>query len=373
MPGPQPPFQNFPPLGLPPHLRSQYLTPLPSGAGSILGVIEDSSTPVPVFTASTVSTTASFTPPANSLLVAVCNLGAASGTVTGTVTDSLSGVWSLRVRQNAASSGSAEIWVRDVGATPSAMTVTLTGSTGNSTQLSVRVVTNAGSAAQQQAGATAVKATSPADIPITAVAAGSQIYTSMVYTSASQALVVDSNTTAILSTQDATNGQTNGSAKMAGLTSAPGAYTVGWTNTVAAEAVAVEIIAPLSATPPSLRATSSGNTGTNATATSFTIAQPAGLTVGDICLLWVHMAAITHTASATGFSAVTAVSGNTQSTQLLYRTIDATETWPLTITLSAGVPASGVIYAAQGQLDSTRRHRSPGKPTRLVPPSRWPG
>jgi hypothetical protein len=310
--------------------------------------VAEATSPAPVFTASTVSTTASFTPPANSLLVAVCNLGASSGTATGAVTDSLSGVWTLRARQNASGSGSAEIWVRDVGATPSAMTVTLTGSTGNSSQLSVRVVTGAGAVAQQQVGATAVKTTSPADIPITAVAAGSLVYTSMVYTSAAQVLAVDANTTAILSTQDSANGQTNGSAKRTALTSGPGAVTVGWTNTVAAEAVAVEIIAPLASTPPSLRATSAGNTGTNATATSFTIAQPTGLAVGDVCLLWVHMAAITKTATATGFSAVTAVSGSTQSTQLLSRTITGAESWPLTVTLSAGVPASGVIYAVQG-------------------------
>jgi trimeric autotransporter adhesin len=341
-----PPQQTYPPLGLPPHLRSFFLTPkVPLDIGSV-GATEDPSTPAPVFTATTTSTTASFTPPASSLLVAICSVGASTGTVTGTVTDSLSGTWTLRGRQNAAAAGSAEIWVRDVGLSPAAMTVTLTGSAGNSTQLSVRVVTGAAPVAQQY-GTVAVKSTSPVDIPVTSAAAGSLIYASMVWTSASLVLVPDSHTTAILSTQDSTNGQTNGSARMAGLTFGAGGNTLGWTNAVAAQAIAVEIVAALVMAPASLRATSTGNTGAT-NATSFTIAQPTGLGIGDYCLLWVDVGSTGQTVTATGFTAVTPTSGNSQTAALLYRVITGTESWPLTVSYGTSSQATGIIYAAQG-------------------------
>jgi hypothetical protein len=97
-----------------------------------------------------------------------------------------------------------------------------------------------------------------------------------------------------------------------------------------------------------LRSTSSGSTGAT-TATSFTIAQPTGLSVGDWCLLWVDIGNTTRTATATGFTAVTASSGNSQSPCLLYRQITGSESWPLTVTLSgAATDAVGIIYAAQG-------------------------
>jgi hypothetical protein len=110
----------------------------------------------------------------------------------------------------------------------------------------------------------------------------------------------------------------------------------------------VTVIAGGAAQPASLRATSTGSTGA-AAATSFTVAQPAGLATGDTCLLYVATNALARTATATGFTAVTPTSGNSQSLNLLYRTITGAESWPLTVTVSGAAAESvGVIYAAQG-------------------------
>lgn len=91
-------------------------------------------------------TTASFTPPAGSYLVAVACGGYGSGTTTATITDSLSGTWTSRVTSNGANGsafGVAQISTRVIGSS-AAMTVTVTYANLNGgRELGVYVITGA--------------------------------------------------------------------------------------------------------------------------------------------------------------------------------------------------------------------------------------
>ena len=103
-----------------------------------MAIAIDASTPAVLASSAawtSAQTTAAFSPPANALLVAlVVGDGAASGATTAAVTDSLAGAWTLRKRQNTASTtaptvgGTAEVWVKYQTAAQSNMTVSITGS-----------------------------------------------------------------------------------------------------------------------------------------------------------------------------------------------------------------------------------------------------
>lgn len=101
-----------------------------------MAISEDTShQPVAVHSTTTSATTASFTPGAVTLLVALTPvLGSNSATTTVAVTDSLSGTWTLLKRQNTNSGigvgGSSEVWCRYLTTSPGAMTVTSTWTTG---------------------------------------------------------------------------------------------------------------------------------------------------------------------------------------------------------------------------------------------------
>lgn len=116
-------------------------------------IAEDPSTPATITqTADTTgsTTTASFTPPANSMLVAMYNVSYASGTGAAglTISDSAGGTWNLAPGTAVHNS---EIWWRNAGPSPSALTVTVSDSLNGAghvagRQLSVRVLTGAAAA-----------------------------------------------------------------------------------------------------------------------------------------------------------------------------------------------------------------------------------
>src|SRR5689334_11973444 len=76
-------------------------------------ITEDPSAPAAVTSTTTTVTTASFTPAANSLLVAVSIAGnnTGSGTITTTVTDSLGSTWTRVARASAAGGGCVDIYL----------------------------------------------------------------------------------------------------------------------------------------------------------------------------------------------------------------------------------------------------------------------
>lgn len=95
-------------------------------------IAEDPSAPAPVTDTDNAATTASFTPVADCLIVAVAICGniTGTGTLTAPVTDSLGSTWTLLERSNAAGTGCVEVWAMDAGSSPSARTVTVTGTGG---------------------------------------------------------------------------------------------------------------------------------------------------------------------------------------------------------------------------------------------------
>lgn len=88
-------------------------------------VVEGGTTAVATANTETV-TTASFTPAAGSLLLAIaaCGNGDAFTTALGAVTDSVGGTWTRLAGEVDAFGATAEIWARDAGAAPAATTVT---------------------------------------------------------------------------------------------------------------------------------------------------------------------------------------------------------------------------------------------------------
>jgi hypothetical protein len=81
------------------------------------GLAEDASSPAPVFANTLTVTTASFTPPAGAVLVAMVSSNGAAGVTTMTVSDTGLGLtWTEQVRQNGAGNGYTGIWTAPVAA-----------------------------------------------------------------------------------------------------------------------------------------------------------------------------------------------------------------------------------------------------------------
>lgn len=203
---------------------------------------------------STAQTTASFTPEAGALLVAlVSGDGNSSATVTASVTDSLSGTWTLLKRQNAGVTGvvggTAEVWCRDSPGT--ALTVSVTGSAQQQPggQLIVRTLIGAKATAQQN-GATGGATTQAAAVQVSVAAGtGNRIYGAAFNFDTSTVMTPLANTTVINAFSDATNGDTWEAFKSSADTA--GTATYGYSTTHNGMIAAVEILAiPTSALAP---------------------------------------------------------------------------------------------------------------------------
>jgi hypothetical protein len=205
----------------------------------------------------TAHTTAAFTPTAGSLLVALVDIdgSSASGSlVTGAVTDSVVGTWTLLARQNTIAvgnvGGTAEVWIRYLPSAPGSMTVSVTGSgTGiaNGGQLTVRSLLGAASTQSGNATAGATPFGGAADSVSVAAGAGNWIYGAAFNFNDSGAWVVLANTTAITATVDATNGDNWMAFKSSAATA--GTATYGYSSVIRGMIVAAEVIAATAPAP----------------------------------------------------------------------------------------------------------------------------
>jgi hypothetical protein len=124
-----------------------------------MAIAEDASTPpVVTLTGDTtgIAATASFTPPANSLLVAILNVGYSGVHIPGmTISDSAGGTWTLGAVADI-SNGHSWIWYQYCVTSPGAITVTTTDTETVSAgrQLAVRVLTGAHRRQGRGSGAT---------------------------------------------------------------------------------------------------------------------------------------------------------------------------------------------------------------------------
>lgn len=194
----------------------------------------------------TAQTTASFTPEAGALLVAlVCGSGVSSANATAAISDSINGTtgWVLLQRTNAHTgntAGTAEVWVKD--SPGSAMTVSATGTanTLSGGQLTVRTLTGALAAASQNgAVGTIVNDTVVAMQASIAAGTGNMIYGTAYNWDAAATMTTLGNTSAIQSAQDSTNGDTWCSFKSSGTTA--GTATYGYSTTCRGMFSGVEI------------------------------------------------------------------------------------------------------------------------------------
>ena len=224
-----------------------------------MAITEDTTNqPIPTHPTTTTTTTASFSPQANTLLVALLAVDGATGTATsGILTDSLSGTWTLLKRQNTTTAGvggSAEVWCRYLSSAPGSMTAiatwTATGQPGGN--LTVRCLLGAASTQTGATGGTGGGTVAPT-ATLTPTQIGSWIYGAGLDYTTSASLTANANTTRIDQFQDATNGDTWSTFKAAASTSSLTSTAYGYTNASAGyNTAAVEILAAASAavTPP---------------------------------------------------------------------------------------------------------------------------
>lgn len=223
----------------------------------------DASSPAATTGTTNTRTTASFTPPAGSLVVVIASIGnsTGSGAVTSTVTDSVSSTWTRYFRLSDTGFGCVEVWFADV-ASATARTVTCTGSASNAkgVQVATLVFTGAKSATSQAGQIDSYNtASSTWNSTIQPLASGSCIVGGLVYSPSNITLVPVSGQTTILSTSDATNGETYGSFRT-GILANTNTIAYGYTNTSGGvkEIVAVEVQAGSTVTNISAGDTGSG-------------------------------------------------------------------------------------------------------------------
>jgi hypothetical protein len=207
-----------------------------------VAITEDASSPVAVDSSAatwgTVATSASFTPPATSLIIVMLAFhGSVTGTATScTVTDSGGRTWSLLKRQNTnggAAGGTSEIWCADAGSsTATTVSVQQTAGTAGIGHGSFQVkVLNGAKSRTAQTGATGSAGGSAAAnaASITTTTTGSRVYGAFLKYDGVTALTANGNSTIIHNFQDAGDGDDWGQIKAAADTGTPGAISIGVT------------------------------------------------------------------------------------------------------------------------------------------------
>jgi hypothetical protein len=193
----------------------------------------DGTTPAAVTATGLTVTTGSFTPPARSVLLALCSIGNSTGgapTATGAITDSISSPWRLLDRYNpTANEGSVELWGLSIGDSPSARTVTLTGSGTNGKGVVLWVGVFTGSAPRDEIiGAKQAHNSSATLDSLTTKFNGSYVLTALADPGLGGAFSCDGTTnTLLVSFDDTGNGEHNGLCRSTNTLSA-GSFTPGF-------------------------------------------------------------------------------------------------------------------------------------------------
>ena len=219
-------------------------------------ISEDTSNqPVPVHSTTTTATTASFTPQAGTLLVAMLAVdGSALTATTGILTDSTTGTWTLLARSNAHTNpslgGSSEVWCQYLAAAPGAMTVigtwTATGQAAGN--LTVRSLLGAAAVQTGATGTNGGASVAPA-ATLTPTQLGSWVYGACLDYATNASLTANANTTLIDQFQDSGNGDTWATFKAKVATASLSSTAFGFTNannafnTAAAEILAATVSA----------------------------------------------------------------------------------------------------------------------------------
>lgn len=219
-----------------------------------MAITEDASTPaVATGTGSTTTiTSAAFTPPANSLLVALVGGGwGTSGNTGATISDSVGGTWTVgpSAANTASPGGIAKIFTRQLSSAPGSMTVTATFTNLSAGRiLAVRVLN--GAAATQTGAGTGSQvnstATSAGTVSVTTTVANSVVYGISDDANNNDTYTVNTATTALSTFNDPSPDLVTMVAwKSTNPTSTPGATTFGGTwsvSTAKSNIVGLEIL-----------------------------------------------------------------------------------------------------------------------------------
>lgn len=181
----------------------------------------DASSPAGVTNTGLTATTASFTPPALSLLVAVTSTGSPAHSVpSNAVGDSIGSTWTPKA--SVAAIGKPVIWIMDAGASPAARTVHVTGNVSGAL-IKVIVLTGAAVAALQTASVSNIWSSKTlSSISFAPVQLGSLVVVSTLNVFEHDTLTASGVNTLDVSLNDATNNATYGathSSLVASLTS----------------------------------------------------------------------------------------------------------------------------------------------------------
>lgn len=204
----------------------------------------------------TALTTAAFSAQAGTLIVAIlAGFGNSTAAVTGAITDSLSGSWTLLKRQNGFTSGvtqgTAEVWARYVATAPGSMTVKAVASAngGPGGQLVVRCLlganpTQPGALGGHDTGGGAGQSAAQCSV---AAGTGNVIYGAAMNSDSATLLTVLGNTTSVAAFSDSTNGITEHAFKSTSTTA--GTATYGYSTSVHHDMCAVELLAAAASIP----------------------------------------------------------------------------------------------------------------------------
>lgn len=226
--------------GSPVHSLAELMTYIDSqnGSGGATCTIAEATSPAVVTAQGSttgVLTTASFSPPANSLLVVTANVGfhASPNTAAITISDSKGGAYGTGAFKSDGRFDASGVWYRYLTTAPGSMTVTFSDSNhaqaGN--QLAVKVLT--GTTASQATGGF-VNYASPDNTsalmarPVTTTQTGSRVY--LAAGGNNGTLTPNSATTTISAFVDNTDGESLGAGRSTSNTGTPGPVTLGWTN-----------------------------------------------------------------------------------------------------------------------------------------------
>lgn len=320
-----------------------------------MAIVEDASAPAAKHsTTGTPFTTAAFSPPANSLIVAlVAADGAVAGTSTATVTDSGGHTWTLLKRQNTVSgsalAGTAEVWCMFTTTALTSITVTATivGHPANGSDLVVKVLTGA-SATQTGATAGLGSSSTTAQTSITTTTAGAHVYGAVINWKNSTAYTLNGSTTSVDAFADTTNGDWYAAFKATAAVTTPGATTLGYTTTAAAANMALAEILPAAGTTPITGADTSSETESGSTAV--TLAGSDTGSTADASSVAVATAGLdTGTQVDTGTLGVSTSGTDTSSSTETGASLAASAVG----TDSSSENASQTVAAALGSLDTT--------------------
>ena len=219
-----------------------------------MAITEDASTPAIVSGTGSGGTntivTASFTPPANTLLVALVGNVSSLTSPTIALSDSVSGTWTQAVQAISTASffGLVKIYYRYLSSAPGAMTVTGTYTNAGGRFLAVRVLNGAKSVQTGAGTGSTVNGTNTTagTTSITTTITGSQVYGLSNDTSANTPLTLNGSTSLLTGGDfaDATDTGRMVGWKATSTTGTPGATTLGgtWGTTSKSNIVAFEVL-----------------------------------------------------------------------------------------------------------------------------------